>query len=57
MGKELTIKLYLTYLTVPHDRTIIPGLSALTTVVSRRLAARSATVRPVMTDRWTRPLW
>lgn len=45
MGKELAIKLYLTYLTLLYECTISPKAVALTTV-SRRSAARSATVRP-----------
>jgi hypothetical protein len=45
MGKELAIKPHMTYLPLLHECTIRPKVVALTTV-SRRSAARSATVRP-----------
>jgi hypothetical protein len=57
MGKELTIKLYLTYLTLLHKCTIRPKVVALTTVCPGARPRGPLPCGPVTTDQWTRPLW
>jgi hypothetical protein len=58
MGRELAIKLYLTYLTVRHDCIIRPKVVGTDDCGVPGTPPRGPLpCGPVTTDQWTRPLW